>query len=60
MKMSKVFPDEYNFFPSTWSVPAELGELMRHDAQQAEEQAVYIFKPEASSQGKGIVLFTKL
>ena len=59
MRMNKAFPEHYAFFPCTWSVPAELGELLRHDSQLPEE-AVYIFKPEAASQGKGIVLFTRI
>ena len=33
MKMNKLYPKEYDFFPSTWSVPSELGELMRFDQQ---------------------------
>lgn len=26
-KMSKVFPDDYNFFPQTWILPSEYSEL---------------------------------
>jgi hypothetical protein len=34
---------------------------MRYDGQISEEEKpIYIFKPEASSQGKGIMLFTKI
>ena len=33
MKMGKAFPREYNFFPLTWTVPSDLGELMRFDSQ---------------------------
>jgi hypothetical protein len=33
---------------------------MRYDSQIGEEEKpIYIFKPEASSQGKGIMLFTR-
>jgi len=61
MKISKVFPQEYNYFPFTWSVPSEIAELMRYDGQISEEERlIYIFKPEAASQGKGIMLFTKI
>lgn len=34
MKMSKYFPNDYNFFPQTWSVPSELGELLRFNSQK--------------------------
>lgn len=34
---------------------------MRYDALISEEEKpIYIFKPEAASQGKGIMLFTKI
>lgn len=61
MKMAKIFPKEYSFFPPTWSVPSELGELMRFDSLHAEdEKTIYIFKPEAGCQGKGISLLSDI
>lgn len=31
MKMRNQFPEDYNFFPSTWSIPADFTELLRFD-----------------------------
>lgn len=58
MKMRNYFPDEYSFFPSTWSIPADFTELLRFDEKinNAEENEFYIYKPEALAQGKGIKL----
>ena len=45
MKMRKEFPEEYNFFPLTWSVPAEFGELALYFNSQADDKTTYIGKP---------------
>ena len=53
-KMTKLFPQEYNFFPPTWLLPAEGGDFR---AQFNKKKAkTFIIKPEASCQGKGIFL----
>jgi tubulin polyglutamylase TTLL6/13 len=33
MKMSKYLPEQYDFFPMTWSIPSEYGDLKRYDEQ---------------------------
>ena len=53
--MQKYFPDEYNFFPETWVVPRDL-----FDLKNRAKFSILIVKPEASCQGKGIILVTKL
>jgi tubulin polyglutamylase TTLL6/13 len=36
MKMKKIFPNDYHYFPSTWSLPSEYGDFMRyHDKLKA-------------------------
>jgi tubulin polyglutamylase TTLL6/13 len=51
--MQKQFPKEYKFFPKTYLLPAEYGDF-RNSFINA--KPVYIIKPEASCQGKGIFL----
>jgi tubulin polyglutamylase TTLL6/13 len=53
-KMKKVFPDDYNFYPQTWTLPAEYNDLRQYLENEA--NLVVIAKPEASCQGKGIFL----
>ena len=57
IKMSKKFPKEYKFFPRTFLLPAEWGEFKNSFANKAlNMRPIYIVKPEASCQGKGIFL----
>ena len=51
-KLKKLHPAEYNFFPRTWLLPAEFADLSANHSAKA----VYIVKPEANSQGRGIYL----
>lgn len=63
MKMNKYFPGEYNFFPATWCIPADLTDLMRQDEKiekQGDEKPFYIFKPESQAQGKGIKIYNNI
>lgn len=57
-KMRKNFPDEYDFFPRSWLIPAELSDLRSYHG--ATKNKVYIVKPEASCQGRGIFLTKNL
>eukprot|EP00826_Nyctotherus_ovalis_P032090 TRINITY_DN25911_c0_g2_i2.p1 TRINITY_DN25911_c0_g2~~TRINITY_DN25911_c0_g2_i2.p1 ORF type:complete len:348 (+),score=102.56 TRINITY_DN25911_c0_g2_i2:123-1166(+) len=56
MRMRKLLPDLYDFFPKTWVLPAEWLDF----SQQFNGKSVFILKPEASCQGKGIFLTKKL
>ncbi|CAL6071918.1 Tubulin_tyrosine ligase [Hexamita inflata] len=58
-KVRKMFPDAYNFYPPTFQLPADLGEFKQFYNNQA-KKAVFISKPNASCQGKGIRLFKNI
>lgn len=57
-KMQKKFETDYDFFPETFCLPAERGQL-RTFVESGKCGPFLISKPEASSQGKGIILFRK-
>src|SRR5690606_28865994 len=63
-KMRKVLPNEYNFSPRTWLLPQQYEELRSHvhssEERSKKQKTVYIVKPEASCQGRGIYLTKKL
>ena len=54
MKMRKLFPKEYKFFPQTWILPLDLYDFKLQFNKNRNK--TYIIKPEALSQGKGIFL----
>jgi len=55
-KMRKLFPKDYNFYPRTWVLPGDLGDFR---AQMDKKKKIFIVKPEASCQGRGIFLVKK-
>ena len=57
-RMKKAFPKEYNFFPQTWLLPSEYTELRKKFGSN--RKTVFIVKPEASCQGRGIFLTKRL
>ena len=52
MRLRKVLPKEFAFFPETWLLPYEWTEFCK----EFTGDNVFIIKPEASCQGKGIYL----
>lgn len=54
MKMHKLHPKEYSFFPKTWVLPNDFSEFVKHSKQH--EGQTYIVKPDMNSQGRGIFL----
>ena len=54
MRVRKALPDEYNYFPQTWMLPAEWCEFKNQFDGKGND--TFILKPEALSQGKGIFL----
>lgn len=57
IKMSKKFEEEYKFFPRTFLLPSEYGEFQQtFFRKQGANRPVYIVKPEAGCQGRGIFL----
>ena len=53
-KLRKIFPQEFDFFPLTWVLPAEHGEMKTYALKNP--RTTFIVKPEASCQGRGIFL----
>lgn len=54
MKMNKMYPEEYKFFPKTWVLPKDFNAFLKYSKQH--EEVTYIVKPAMLSQGKGIFL----
>ena len=54
-RMQKVFPEEYNFIPRTWILPADYGLLQNHakDMRAKKKMRTYIVKPANGAQGHG-------
>lgn len=53
--LQKLFPSHYDFFPTTYVLPADLNELII-DFKARGKRQIYILKPDAGCQGKGIRL----
>ncbi|XP_034239895.1 tubulin polyglutamylase TTLL13-like [Thrips palmi] len=53
-RMLRLFPKDYNFFPKTWCLPADLGDLNSY--ARTRRNRTYILKPDTGCQGKGIYL----
>jgi tubulin polyglutamylase TTLL6/13 len=54
MQMQRKFPEFYNYFPLTWLLPSGMADFSRQFDDK--KQKTFILKPEASCQGRGIVL----
>lgn len=57
-RMQRLFPKDYNFFPKTWCLPADLGEALSYS--RLRKNKTYILKPDAGSQGRGIIITKSL
>ncbi|KAF5305589.1 hypothetical protein FQA39_LY01680 [Lamprigera yunnana] len=53
-RMQRIFPKEYNFFPRTWCLPADLGEALAYS--RLKKNKTFILKPDAGCQGRGIYI----
>ncbi|CAI2383004.1 unnamed protein product [Moneuplotes crassus] len=64
MKMQTKFPNEYDFFPKTWSLPAEMCDFKLQfstgNNKKKVNNPIFICKPEAACQGRGIFLMNTL
>ena len=61
MKLKKVHPTAYNFFPKTWVMPMEACEFQnqfidKYGRPSKQFRKTYIVKPDNMAQGKGIYL----
>jgi len=54
MRMRRHFPREYSFFPPSWVMPKEYNEFKAYHVKHQSD--IYIVKPEAMCQGRGIFL----
>uniref|UniRef100_A0ACB8EUI6 Tubulin polyglutamylase ttll6 n=1 Tax=Sphaerodactylus townsendi TaxID=933632 RepID=A0ACB8EUI6_9SAUR len=53
-RMLKLFPKEFNFFPRTWCLPADYGELQTYS--RSKKNKTFICKPDSGCQGRGIYI----
>ncbi|XP_013397848.1 tubulin polyglutamylase TTLL7 isoform X2 [Lingula anatina] len=58
-KMCKLHPDEYNFVPKTWILPADYSVLQNYakDLKAKKKHRTFIVKPSTGAQGHGISLY---
>ena len=57
-KMLKIFPKEYSFYPKTWILPSEMVDFRQQFDSNGNSigNKIYIIKPDAGCQGRGIFL----
>lgn len=60
MKMKRVYPEQYKFFPRTWILPQEASEFhnmfIDKYGRPIQRAKTYIVKPDSLCQGRGIYL----
>eukprot|EP00116_Pleurobrachia_bachei_P011144 sb/3471406/ len=61
-KMQRCFSEDYDFFPRTWSLPADYSSLMNHyhDLKKRGKRKTFICKPANGAMGNGIHLLQNL
>ncbi|KAM8944010.1 tubulin polyglutamylase TTLL6 isoform 2-T4 [Lycaon pictus] len=53
-RMLKMFPRDFHFFPRTWCLPADWGDLQNYS--RSRKNKTYICKPDSGCQGRGIFI----
>ncbi|XP_047565046.1 tubulin polyglutamylase TTLL6 isoform X1 [Lutra lutra] len=53
-RMLKLFPKDFHFFPRTWCLPADWGDLQNYS--RSRKNKTFICKPDSGSQGRGIFI----
>ncbi|XP_019494046.1 PREDICTED: tubulin polyglutamylase TTLL6 isoform X1 [Hipposideros armiger] len=53
-RMLKMFPKDFHFFPRTWCLPADWGDLQNYS--RSRKNKTYICKPDSGCQGRGIFM----
>nr|XP_038943645.1 tubulin polyglutamylase TTLL6 isoform X2 [Rattus norvegicus]XP_038943646.1 tubulin polyglutamylase TTLL6 isoform X2 [Rattus norvegicus] len=53
-RMLKLFPKDFHFFPRTWCLPADWGDLQTYS--RTRKNKTYICKPDSGCQGRGIFI----
>lgn len=59
LKIQQILPEAYDFFPKTWILPFNYNNLQEY-SEASSYKKVFIAKPEASCQGRGIFLTKKV
>lgn len=59
-RMQRLFPKEYNFLPEAWVLPDDMSDLEKRFDENGESKHIYISKPDAGTQGRGIFLTNTL
>ena len=61
-KMQKIYSDDYDFFPKTWTLPADYTTLMNHyhELRKKRKNKTFICKPANGAMGNGIHLIQNL
>ena len=54
-----LFPHEFSFYPKTWMLPEEFGEVSAY-MSKAKKPPTLIVKPDGGSQGDGIFLMQNI
>lgn len=55
-RLRRSFPQEFNFYPRTWVLPAEWGSFKAEFDATGKSTRTFIVKPDSGCQGKGIFL----
>ncbi|KRX01263.1 hypothetical protein PPERSA_11710 [Pseudocohnilembus persalinus] len=58
-KMQNLFPEEYNFYPKTWTLPMMFEDFKKYSEMSKNRNKYYIVKPESACQGRGIHMIKK-
>uniref|UniRef100_A0A915EA19 Uncharacterized protein n=1 Tax=Ditylenchus dipsaci TaxID=166011 RepID=A0A915EA19_9BILA len=60
--MKELFPLEYQFYPNSWVIPAQLSDFHQHcmEVESKGEKSCYIVKPDDGAQGSGIYLISSV
>uniref|UniRef100_A0A8C5K8C9 Tubulin tyrosine ligase-like family, member 6 n=1 Tax=Jaculus jaculus TaxID=51337 RepID=A0A8C5K8C9_JACJA len=53
-RMLKIFPKDFHFFPRTWCLPVDWGDLQTYS--KSRKNKTYICKPDSGCQGRGIFI----
>ncbi|XP_077020778.1 tubulin polyglutamylase TTLL6 isoform X5 [Tamandua tetradactyla] len=53
-RLLKMFPKDFHFFPRTWCLPADWGDLQSYS--RSRKNKTYICKPDSGCQGRGIFI----
>ncbi|XP_044014149.1 tubulin polyglutamylase TTLL13, partial [Aphidius gifuensis] len=57
-RMQRLYSKDYNFFPKTWCLPADYGDIVNYAKKK--KSKTFIIKPDTGCQGRGIYLTKSL